>query len=108
VHIGGAPLESGHHFESQAIQRIQNVFGRTLKEGYLSSGRRYAVSGIPFSKLSCIASPVRHVVVSCARRLLSRGGSLRWPVLDLVLQISQNLRMPVLSRRAARRRVWHA
>src|SRR5215472_1335533 len=31
VHIGGAPLESGHHFESQAIQRIQNVFGRTLK-----------------------------------------------------------------------------
>src|SRR5262249_1877714 len=36
VHIGGAPLESGHHFESQAIQRIQNVFGRTLrKEGAL-------------------------------------------------------------------------
>src|SRR5215472_905337 len=31
VHIGGAPLESGHHFESQAIQRIQNVFGRTLR-----------------------------------------------------------------------------
>src|SRR5215510_8448605 len=30
VHIGGAPLESGHHFESQTIQRIQNVFGRTL------------------------------------------------------------------------------
>src|SRR5262249_9619868 len=28
---GGAPLESGHHFESQAIQRIQNVFGRTLR-----------------------------------------------------------------------------
>src|SRR6516164_10430166 len=27
---GGAPLESGHHFESQTIQRIQNVFGRTL------------------------------------------------------------------------------
>src|SRR5260370_35483032 len=27
----GAPLESGHHFESQTIQRIQNVFGRTLK-----------------------------------------------------------------------------
>src|SRR5262249_62072897 len=24
-------LESGHHFESQAIQRIQNVFGRTLR-----------------------------------------------------------------------------
>src|SRR5215510_5854160 len=32
VHIGGAPLESGHHFESQTIQRIQNVFGRTLRE----------------------------------------------------------------------------
>src|SRR5215468_1047123 len=31
VHIGGAPLESGHHFESQTIQRIQNVFGRTLR-----------------------------------------------------------------------------
>src|SRR5262249_30259983 len=31
VHIGGAPLESGHHFESQMIQRIQNVFGRTLR-----------------------------------------------------------------------------
>src|SRR5262249_15026797 len=61
-----------------------------------------------FSKLSCIASPVRHVAVSCARRLLSRGGALRWPVLDLVLQISQKLRMPVLSRRAPRRRVWHA
>src|SRR5262249_52238377 len=30
------------------------------------------------------------------------------PVLDLVLQISQKLRMPVLSRRAPRRRVWHA
>src|SRR6516164_2826231 len=28
---GGAPLESGHHFESQTIQRIQNVFGRTLR-----------------------------------------------------------------------------
>jgi hypothetical protein len=28
----GAPLESGHHFESQTIQRIQNVFGRTLRE----------------------------------------------------------------------------
>src|SRR5260221_11722900 len=27
----GAPLESGHHFESQTIQRIQNVFGRTLR-----------------------------------------------------------------------------
>src|SRR4029453_4308923 len=25
------PLESGHHFESQTIQRIQNVFGRTLR-----------------------------------------------------------------------------
>src|SRR5262249_675020 len=34
VHIGGAPLESGHHFESQMIQRIQNVFGRTLSETY--------------------------------------------------------------------------
>src|SRR5262249_17378576 len=32
VHIGGAPLESGHHFESQMIQRIQNVFGRTLRQ----------------------------------------------------------------------------
>src|SRR5215471_1733940 len=32
VHIGGAPLESGHHFESQTIQRIQNVFGRTLRD----------------------------------------------------------------------------
>src|SRR5258706_4886713 len=31
----GAPLESGHHFESQTIQRIQNVFGRTLR--YTSS-----------------------------------------------------------------------
>src|SRR6516225_9121204 len=30
---GGAPLESGHHFESQTIQRIQNVFGRTLRRG---------------------------------------------------------------------------
>src|SRR5262249_31607256 len=30
VHIGGASLESGHHFESQTIQRTQNVFGRTL------------------------------------------------------------------------------
>ncbi len=28
----GAPLESGHHFESQTIQRIQNVFGRTLRQ----------------------------------------------------------------------------
>ena len=27
----GAPLDSGHHFESQTIQRIQNVFGRTLR-----------------------------------------------------------------------------
>jgi hypothetical protein len=27
------PLESGHHFESQTIQRIQNVFGRTLRIG---------------------------------------------------------------------------
>jgi hypothetical protein len=26
----GAPLESGHHFGSQTIQRIHNVFGRTL------------------------------------------------------------------------------
>src|SRR5262249_187986 len=33
VHIGGASLESGHHFESQTIQRTQNVFGRTLSEG---------------------------------------------------------------------------
>src|SRR5262249_13037844 len=31
VHIGGASLESGHHFESQTIQRTQNVFGRTLR-----------------------------------------------------------------------------
>jgi putative ABC transport system substrate-binding protein len=26
-----APLESAHHLESQTIQRIQNVFGRTLR-----------------------------------------------------------------------------
>src|SRR5215831_5993274 len=26
------PLESGHHFESQMTQRIQNVFGRTLSQ----------------------------------------------------------------------------
>src|SRR6266478_2879438 len=37
----GAPLESGHHFESQTIQRIQNVFGRTLR-GAISSFRRTA------------------------------------------------------------------
>src|SRR5690348_4083664 len=36
VHIGGAPLESGHYFESQTIQRIQNVFGRTLSKSGLS------------------------------------------------------------------------
>src|SRR5262249_28261654 len=35
VHIGGAPLESGHHFESQTIQRIQNVFGRTLRHTHV-------------------------------------------------------------------------
>src|SRR6516164_6413745 len=39
---GGAPLESGHHFESQTIQRIQNVFGRTL-----SLSRLYASEGRP-------------------------------------------------------------
>src|SRR6266478_372992 len=33
----GAPLESGHHFESQTIQRIQNVFGRTLRIPFSSS-----------------------------------------------------------------------
>src|SRR6516165_667656 len=34
---GGAPLESGHHFESQTIQRIQNVFGRTLSDSVIKS-----------------------------------------------------------------------
>src|SRR5262249_42461700 len=37
-HIGGAPLESGHHFESQTIQTIQNVFGRTLRLRHLWQG----------------------------------------------------------------------
>src|SRR5262249_8507109 len=83
---------TGGSCASAACRRCRSNRGRHLKEVYLSSGRRYAVSGIPFSKLSCIASPVRHVAVSCARRLLSRGGSLRWPVLDLVLQISQTVR----------------
>src|SRR5260221_9211878 len=34
----GAPLESGHHFESQTIQRIQNVFGRTLSKNLFLIG----------------------------------------------------------------------
>src|SRR5439155_17971895 len=41
VHIGGAPLESGHHFESQTIQRIQNVFGRTLRPRTVATGVFY-------------------------------------------------------------------
>src|SRR5215468_9205981 len=35
----GASLESGHHFESQTIQRIQNVFGRTLRREGAPSNR---------------------------------------------------------------------
>src|SRR5215472_2200408 len=44
VHIGGAPLESGHHFESQTIQRIQNVFGRTLRH-VIDEGRLLGKAG---------------------------------------------------------------
>src|SRR5262249_61812629 len=56
VHIGGAPLESGHHFEPQMIQRIQNVFGRTLRaiSGVSSRMRRedqFSISSLSLADL---------------------------------------------------------
>src|SRR6516164_2621187 len=59
---GGAPLESGHHFESQTIQRIQNVFGRTLSTSSLLFDRAV----LSMSPLTCANYRLDGTVMRCA------------------------------------------
>src|SRR6516225_8123417 len=77
---GGAPLESGHHFESQTIQRIQNVFGRTLSKaasGTIASTERtnssVCAAGTSFAATNATGTRASSQSMGLWRNSLSRG-----------------------------------
>src|SRR5262249_18308843 len=82
VHIGGARLESGHHFESQMIQRIQNVSGRTLRRGWIQIIIR---PGILIASDRLLSLPKNSVRLSRGRHRIA----VRWRAVLIVAKGSQ-------------------